>query len=134
MGNAWLDKRQAYRQAELNASEQTMMQLCLDVSFLVLHEQFGFGATRLERFFAGFEDGVNKWHDALQQWEESGDDRVQLDRELGAILGDRLVEFKERYPYVKEAPKIGTGGEKPTALAKNREDRRRGKRGKKKKK
>ncbi len=52
MGNAWLERRQMMQQATLNASEETMMQFCLDVTCLILHEEFGFGSRRLERFLS----------------------------------------------------------------------------------
>lgn len=88
------EEKQKYARAAVHWSEQNMM----DLAALVLNEQFGFGADRLEKFNRAMEtmhdEFATIWNSDTADTEYS---KAVLDRKLKEIYGDRFVPWNERY-------------------------------------
>ncbi len=87
-------EKQKYARAAVRWSEQNMM----DLASVVLNEQFGFGADRLETFNHAMEDlhdeYANLWNSDTDDVEYS---KAVLDRRLQKIYREKFVPWKERY-------------------------------------
>lgn len=102
--NAYLAKQTAIRKQLVQATSDVYSQYGFDISMLVLHDCFGFGAERL----AAFGEAMNRYRKdfdpALDVTDpECGYTQECMDRKLAAALGEHFKHpFHERYEWLKK--------------------------------
>lgn len=100
--NAFLAKQEEIRQASFAAGGETMAQQNWDIICLVLHEKFGFGAERLKKLLDAVKAFEDEHIDAWLNNPESDYQQEKIDAALRDIFGDKVIPFRERYPYLRE--------------------------------
>lgn len=111
--NAYLQKQKIRTDVYQTAAADTERQYMVDVLCLVLNDptvmgKDVFGKQRLQRIVAAIQAEYDHWGEALTTRNEADYYRVKLDAQLRAILGDDLIPFEERYPWLASADTIKT--------------------------
>lgn len=102
MHNAYLKKQQAVQNALFDATQDFMLQFCVDLMTIVLHNR-GYGAERMTAVIEEFMEMHNKYIDAFDVKNPEADYvRELLDREMRSVFGDKADSFDVRYPMAKE--------------------------------
>lgn len=96
--NALVGRMQQQKKEIFIATQQFTRQLCLDQAALVLNQEFGFGAERLERFTNAMVDMYGEyahiWNNDTKDVEYA---KAKMDEALKRILGDKFVPWPVRY-------------------------------------
>lgn len=106
--NGYLQKQQAAIELALRAGTITGRQQVIDMLVLALNDpkimaNDPFGEKRILRVVDGIEKKLELWEKAWTKDPEADYMREKMDAALNqAMPGQTIVEFKERYEYVKE--------------------------------
>lgn len=105
--NAYLQKRDAERQALVTAAMDTGFQKCWDLVILVLNDKkiMGkdtFGKARLMRIYKALQVIEKEYGDAWCDTVDADYLQEKLDAHLREIFGADGDGFSIRYPYIKE--------------------------------
>lgn len=108
-GPNWAQKKAIDRSVMQFADFQTERQYMMDMVFLALNEEFGFGRERLKRLYSAWSRKYDAYREAVTKLPEADYAREKLDEALKAILQDDFQPFMERYDFLKE---VRTGAKK----------------------
>lgn len=107
--NAFLERRDKNRQEGLNIGLDIGFQKCWDMVCICLHDpnvmgKDVFGKERIKKLHKAVIEAEKELGKALLPTKEKDADIKQRDMDalLGAIWGDELCPFSERYPYIKK--------------------------------
>lgn len=105
--NAYLQKREMLNQAMLDVGMDTGFQKCWDLIQLCLNDpavmgKDTFGKKRISRLFKARHKYEHDFGEAWLQGVDSDVKQEHLDRLLRQIHGEKIVVFRDRYPYLKQ--------------------------------
>ena len=105
--NEYLKKRKERDAACFQAGLRTGMQIEHDFITMALRhkETMGkdvFGRKRLDKVFGTAKALDEYFHIAFSKHNEADKKQQEMDDCLREVYGDELIEFPERYPYVKQ--------------------------------
>lgn len=97
----YTERQKAVHQILTQAAADTYIQFMADISCIVLHDEFGFGAERCRRFHDVLQANLMEWDVVLDDKNiESGYFRSKLDARLKEI-GVLDEPFENRYKWIK---------------------------------
>lgn len=100
--NAYFKKQDAVKNAVFDVTQDFMLQFCVDLMTIVLHNR-GYGAERMTAAIEEFMELHNKYINAFNVKNPEADYfRELLDREMRSVFGDKTDPFDVRYPMAKE--------------------------------
>ncbi|MBR3973040.1 MAG: hypothetical protein IKJ99_03700 [Oscillospiraceae bacterium] len=105
--NGYIKRRDARVNAYREAEKDTTIQFMTDMLMLTLNDsdvmkKDVFGKKRLARVIQAWGEKWDKYHGALEAGDERDYYQEKLDQALKKIMGDDLVEFPDRYPWLFE--------------------------------
>ena len=99
--NAYLERLERQKQAEMQASRLFVIQQCKDMMLIAANEAFGFGQDRIKKLSDTFDAVFERFANLVI--EDAKDDaaiwysKSIIDQRLKEICGEHFVEWDERY-------------------------------------